>query len=90
MYGDVLDRITERKPSKRSAVETAGHPAVPTVEQPRIKATFYLSREDILVIDRLQMSAFMDTGKKPERSHIMSRALQLLARESQGKELKTP
>ena len=54
----------------------------PEAGQPRIKATFYLSREDILIIDRLQSSALMETGRKPERSHLISQAIQLLGRQS--------
>lgn len=90
MYGDVLDRLTERKTPQRPARKTAEPPAVQTSEQPRVKATFYLSREDILVIDRLQSSAFMETGKKPERSHIISRAIQLLGRQSRLGEAESP
>jgi hypothetical protein len=42
----------------------------------RIKATFYLEAEDVLAIDSLQMEAFRATGKKPERSELVSRAIQ--------------
>lgn len=95
MYGDVLDRLADRKSPRSLAGATAERPGVqesglhgvvtleqsdaPLSEQPRVKATFYLSREDVLVIDRLQSNAFMETGKKPERSQIVSQALQMLA-----------
>lgn len=46
---------------------------------PKIKATFHLTVDDILVIDRLQSLEFSQTGKKPEPSQIVARALQLLA-----------
>ena len=42
----------------------------------RIKATFYLEPEDILAIDHLQSEEFRETGKKPERSVLVSRAIQ--------------
>jgi hypothetical protein len=42
----------------------------------RIKATFYLNPEDVLAIDSLQSEEFRRTGKKPERSEIVSRAIQ--------------
>jgi len=95
-----LDRLADRKAPSRpngstaeaSAVQAAerqdvgvlGPQAVSLSEQPRVKATFYLSREDVLVIDRLQSTVFMQTGKKPERSLIVSQALQLLAGEGKS------
>lgn len=42
----------------------------------RIKATFYLEPDDILAIDQLQSEAFKRSGKKPERSVLVSRAIQ--------------
>lgn len=42
----------------------------------RIKATFYLEPEDVLAIDHLQTEAFRETGKKPERSELVSLAIQ--------------
>ncbi|MBE0480103.1 MAG: hypothetical protein IBX68_03905 [Dehalococcoidia bacterium] len=42
----------------------------------RIKATFYLNPEDILAIDEVQSNEFRRTGKKPERSQIVSQAIQ--------------
>jgi hypothetical protein len=44
----------------------------------RIKATFYLNPEDVLAIDGMQSDEFRKTGKKPERSEIVSRAVQAL------------
>ena len=49
----------------------------------RIKATFYLNPEDVLAIDGMQSDEFRRTGKKPERSEIVSRAVQAL-KEQQG------
>ncbi len=47
----------------------------------RIKATFYLDAADIVAIDRMQTEEFTRTGKKPERSHLVSRAIQALAKQ---------
>ncbi len=47
----------------------------------RIKATFYLEVADIVAIDRMQTEEFTRTGKKPERSHLVSRAIQALAKQ---------
>jgi hypothetical protein len=77
----VLDRL-ERKPSSQPNTQKARPKTAPMSEFPRIKATFYLNREDIVAIDRLQMSTFMETGKKPERSLIMSQAIQLFTRQT--------
>jgi len=45
-------------------------------QKQRIKATFYLEPEDILAIDHLQSEEFRTTQKKPQRSHLVSRAIQ--------------
>lgn len=47
----------------------------------RIKATFYLEAADIVAIDRMQTEEFTRTGKKPERSQLVSRAIQALIRQ---------
>ena len=85
MYGDVLDRLIDRKPSRQKAVQTSGRANGQTETHPRIKATFHLSMDDVLAIDRLQITMFSKTGKKPERSHIVSEALQLLAKHNKIK-----
>ncbi len=67
--------------------QTAGHPditpteqpAVQTAKPPRIKATFHLNPDDIMAIDRMQTAEFARTGKKPERSQLVSAAIQQLA-----------
>lgn len=92
MYGDVLDRLTDRRParqrdssktktSKSPDSQTSKSPDGQTSSHPKIKATFHLNVDDILVIDRLQSLEFSQTGKKPERSQIVARALQLLAKQ---------
>ncbi len=83
MYGDVLDRLIDRKPSLPSpsslASRTSSGSDSRTAKVPRIKATFHLNKADILVIDRLQSECFEKVGVRPERSEIVSQALQRLA-----------
>jgi hypothetical protein len=57
---------------------TVEQPDSQPVKQPRVKATFYLNSEDIVAIDQMQTEQFQRTGKKPERSELVSRAIQLL------------
>ena len=79
-------RRTDTEIPELEATPPASQPAVQTAKQrdsqepkpQRIKATFYLTPEDILAIDHMLAEEFKRTGKKPERSHIVSRALQLL------------
>lgn len=54
---------------------------VQTVKQQRIKATFYLDPEDSIAIDQMQTEQFRKSGKKPERSQIVSEAIQSLFRQ---------
>jgi len=77
--------------------QTAERSDVSTLEQPdgqelgrldnkatkmqRIKATFYLEAADIVAIDRMQTEEFTRTGKKPERSQLVSRAIQALIKQ---------
>lgn len=51
----------------------------------RIKATFYLEPDDILAIDSMQSEEFKKTGKKPERSEIVSRAIKLFKNQESAK-----
>ena len=53
-------------------------PASKTAKQQRIKATFYLSSADIIAIDKMQIARFEKNGKKPEKSELVSEAIQLL------------
>ncbi len=59
-------------------------------DRPRIKATFYLMPEDIVIIDRIQTQEFIRTGKKPQRSEIVSRAIQLLGLQELSEDLELP
>src|SRR5215510_11003236 len=65
-HSDILtSRQLDRKPAK----------------QQRIKATFYLRPEDIIAIDEMQTKRFRAHGKKPEKSELVSEAVQLLAQQ---------
>ncbi len=52
-----------------------------TAKQQRIKATYYLSPDDIVAIDTMQTKRFKQVGKKPEKSDLVSEAIQLLFRQ---------
>ncbi|HEY48924.1 MAG TPA: hypothetical protein G4O13_02645 [Dehalococcoidia bacterium] len=81
----------ERTLGTRASIFKKTDKAIPELEEPaedvkrppqqpkrqRIKATFYLNPEDVLAIDELQSNEFRQTGKKPERSEIVSRAIQV-------------
>jgi hypothetical protein len=70
-------RKTDRAiPELEQSPETVGRPARPASKQARIKATFYLNPEDVLAIDEMQSEEFRQTGTTPERSHIVSQAIQ--------------
>ena len=47
----------------------------------RIKATFYLHPEDIIAIDEMQTKHFREHGKKPEKSELVSEAIQVLSQQ---------
>ncbi len=70
-------RKTDRNiPELEQPAEPVKHSGRPTSKQQRIKATFYLNPEDVLAIDEMQSNEFRQKGKKPERSEIVSRAIQ--------------
>ena len=70
-------RRTDRQiPELNQSAEQVSPPARQNSKQDRIKATFYLNPEDVLAIDEMQSDEFRRTGKKPERSHIVSQAIQ--------------
>jgi hypothetical protein len=55
-----------------------------TVKRQRIKTTFYLQPEDIIAIDELQIKRFRERSKKPEKSELVSEAIQLLFSKQNG------
>ena len=70
-------RKTDREiPELNQTAEQVSRPTRQNSKQERIKATFYLNPEDVLAIDEMQSDEFRRTGKKPERSHIVSQAIQ--------------
>ena len=52
-----------------------------TAKPRRIKATFYLHPEDIIAIDEMQTKRFREHGKKPEKSELVSEAIQALSKQ---------
>ena len=78
MYEDVIDRVT-------AAVEEDAAPARRPRKKPKkpplVKATVYLTPDDVLAIDRIVSEEFRNTGKRPRRSAVVSRAIQRYAAE---------
>ena len=53
-------------------------PAV--VEKPsRVKRTFHLDRDAVLLLEELQVKRHRTTGSKPELSHLVTEAIRLLS-----------
>jgi hypothetical protein len=71
------DSQTARQPT----VQTSEHLNSKPAKQQRIKATFYLQPEDIIAIDEMQTKRFREKGKKPEKSELVSEAIQLLSKQ---------
>ncbi|HEY1247685.1 MAG TPA: hypothetical protein VGE97_01735 [Nitrososphaera sp.] len=77
------------KTEKQSDTKTAGQTASQLSQQAdskpgrqqRTKATYYLNMEDIISIDTIQTKRFRATGKKPEKSELVSEAIQLLSKQ---------
>lgn len=61
------------KRTERQASETAEQ--INSEPAKRYKATFYLDIEDIEAIDDLQAAEMRRTGRKPEKSRIVSKAI---------------
>ncbi len=67
--------------AKQLNVQPSEHPDSKIVKPQRIKATFYLPPEDIIAIDEMQTKRFREKGKKPEKSELVSEAIQLLSKQ---------
>ena len=67
--------------SKQPDVLTVKHLDSKPAKPRRIKATFYLEPEDIIAIDEMQTKRFREHGKKPEKSELVSEAIQTLSKE---------
>lgn len=76
--GTIFRKTDKSIPELEQPVPEARSPERQGAKRSRIKATFYLNPEDILAIDSMQSEEFRQTGKKPERSEIVSRAIQAL------------
>jgi hypothetical protein len=71
----------DSKTSRQLDVQMTEHSDSKTAKQQRIKATFYLQPEDIIAIDEMQTKRFREKGKKPEKSELVSEAIQLLSKQ---------
>jgi hypothetical protein len=71
------DSQTSKHPDVLTSKHLDSKPAKPR----RIKATFYLRPEDIIAIDEMQTKRFREHGKKPEKSELVSEAIQALSKE---------
>ena len=71
------DSLTSRQSDVLTANQLDSRPAKPR----RIKATFYLHPEDIIAIDEMQTKRFREHGKKPEKSELVSEAIQALSKQ---------
>jgi hypothetical protein len=77
MYEDVIDRVAAAADEGVPPARRAGKRKPP--KPPLVKATVYLTPDDVLAIDHIQSEEFRATGKKPRRSAVVSRAIQLFA-----------
>ena len=66
--------------SRQPDALTVKHLDSKTAKPRRIKATFYLRPEDIIAIDEMQTKRFREQGKKPEKSELVSEAIQALSK----------
>ena len=71
------DGQTSRQSDVLTVNQLDSKPAKPR----RIKATFYLHPEDIIAIDEMQTKRFREHGKKPEKSELVSEAIQALSKQ---------
>jgi len=75
--GTIFRKTDKVIPELDQPAERVQRPEQRPSKQRRIKATFYLNPEDVLAIDEMQSNEFRRTGKKPERSQIVSQAIQV-------------
>jgi hypothetical protein len=81
--GDALDRFTgtregRTKPAKRATRKKAP-PEEAEPELNRVKATFYLNREQVVALEELRLKHFKETGDKVDKSELVRKAIDLLA-----------
>ncbi len=81
MYEDVIDRVTAAAEQETSPVrQRKRKPKKP----PLVKATVYLTPDDVLAIDHIVSEEFRATGKRPRRSEVVSRAIQVYAKQREA------
>jgi hypothetical protein len=70
--------LRDPRPSifKSTASSTAENTDSETDNQPRIKRTYLLTMEDDAAVDSLVTLEFRKTRRKPEKSEIVSKAIQ--------------
>lgn len=83
--GDALDRFTggpekPSKPAKRRARKRVPQ-AAPEPELNRVKATFYLNPDHVVTLEELRLEHFKKTGEKIDKSQLVRRAIDLLAKQ---------
>ena len=91
VYSRALQQVQQPQHDEQEqpASQTSSQSDVLTVKQldskpakpRRIKATFYLRPEDIIAIDEMQTKRFREHGKKPEKSELVSEAIQALSKQ---------
>jgi hypothetical protein len=91
VYSRALQQVQQAQQDEQEqpASQASSQPGVLTVKQldskpakpRRIKATFYLQPEDIIAIDEMQTKRFREHGKKPEKSELVSEAIQALSKQ---------
>ena len=68
--------------SEHPDIQESDHPMAPhpgrSAPPRRIKRTFHLPPEDVLLLDELQVADHRRTGRKPELSALVSEAIRLL------------
>ncbi len=64
--------------SRHQNVQTSDSTPIMSNSPRRIKRTFHLPPEDVLLLDELQLTDHRRTGKKPELSALVSEAIRLL------------
>jgi hypothetical protein len=75
----------DSQPFEQQNIQPASHSDSQTAkQQQRIKATFYLEPDDIIAIDEMQIARFRATGKKPEKSQVVSEAIKSLFKHQNG------
>ena len=59
-------------------IQESGHSDIQPVRQ-RSKRTYYLSRETVDILDRIQFEEKVRTGEKPELSELVDEAIRMFA-----------